>query len=459
MERESLPVAESSSSRREWSEVQVSPELTNLPRMLSADEQRYLIWLTQAKYEGWGAVVDLGCWLGSSSACLAEGFVRSGKAGFVHSFDLFRWVRGYMEKDSDLRLPDDADFMPEFERLTAPWRDRVRAQKVDLFGYQWTGGPVEILFVDAAKSWGLTNAIFRGFASAVVPGRTRVVFQDFRYPETHWLPLILGSRPDLWEELENTSDGTTSTWLAKKPLAGPGGVDTDYGPGSFDFATAARIYAERERVDPAGHAHYVQSMVRQALIYGDDSDVAAARARVEALSGSRYVRYSVEVLEGVESDMVPLAWKAMAAKDYEGAVAIARRCLRARCPVPYALSPLGLGLAKMGRYEEAEQSLREMRRLLPHRHEPLLSLADVVSERKRCQEALDLLLEALRLLPEHSEDANYAFAVLERISWQPGFAEAALQVANTARPWILSMPTVRERIDRVVRQMGGPRKA
>jgi len=203
---------------------------------------------------------------------------------------------------------------------------------------------------------------------------------------------------------------------------------------------------------------YVQTMLRHALIYGDEHDVAAARARVDALPCKPHERLPAEVLERVGSDLVPLAWKAMAAEDYVGAVAIARRCLRASCPEPYALAPLGLGLAKLGQYEAAEQSLREMRRQLPDRHEPLLCLADVASELGRCQEALDLLTEALRLLPEGTEDVSYAFAMLERIAWQSGFAEAALRVATSARPSILSLPAVRERIDRVVRQMGGVRQ-
>lgn len=46
--------ASSDPSRREWSSVLPPDSLKALPRMLSADEQRYLIWLTQARYEGWG---------------------------------------------------------------------------------------------------------------------------------------------------------------------------------------------------------------------------------------------------------------------------------------------------------------------------------------------------------------------------------------------------------------------
>lgn len=452
---EVVPTPGSPQPVREWSAVELPDSLRTLPRMLSVDEQRYLIWLTQSKYEGWGAVVDLGCWLGSSSACLAEGLERAGKAGVVHSFDLFRWVCSYMERDSDLRMPEGSDFMPEFLRLTSPWAKRVRAQQADLFSYRWTGGPIEILFVDAAKNYDLTNAILRNFATVIVPGRTRVIFQDFRYPETHWLPLVTGSRPDLWEEIENTANGYTSTWIAKKAIHGPGGIEGDYGPESFDFATAARIFAERERVDPAGRSYYVQTQLRLALMYGEDSDVAQARARVDALQCPQHERLPNWLLESVGSDLVPLAWEAIARGDANRALALARRCLRASCPAPYALGPLGFGLSMLGRHEEAEQALQEMRRQLPGRYEPLLSLADVTSGRGRASFALELLTEALPQIPAASTDGDYAFALLERIAGLPGFATIALKLARTAAPSLLARPKVREhlaRIETTVRQ-------
>lgn len=446
---EPVPSSESPQPVREWSAVQLPDSLKALPRMLSEDEQRYLIWLTQSKYEGWGAVVDLGCWLGSSTACLAEGLERAGKAGVVHSFDLFRWVCGYMERDSALRMPEGSDFMPEFLRLTSPWAARVRAQQADLFSYRWTGGPIEILFVDAAKNYALTNAILRNFAAVIVPGRTRVIFQDFRYPETHWLPLVTGSRPDLWEEIENTANGYTTTWIAKKAIHGPGGIEGDYGPESFDFATAARIFAERERVDPAGRSYYVQTLLRLALLCGEDEDVARARARVDALQCPKHERMPNWLLESVGSDLVPLAWEAIAKGDARRAVALARRCLRASCPAPYALGPLGFGLSMLGRHEEAEQALQDMRRQLPGRYEPLLSLADVTSGRGRAAFALELLTEALPQIPATSTDGDYAFALLDRIACQPGHLTAAHQLAKTAAPSLLARPKVREHLARI----------
>jgi tetratricopeptide (TPR) repeat protein len=436
-------------SRREWSSVLPPDSLKALPRMLSADEQRYLIWLTQARYEGWGAVVDLGCWLGSSSACLAEGLARSGKQGLVHSFDLFRWDSSYMERDSDLRLADGEDFMPEFLRLTQAWKARIRAQQVDLFNYQWNDGPIEILFVDAAKTWGLTNAILRSFGPHVVPGRTRVVVQDYRYPQTMWLPLLTGSRPDLWTEVENTADGSTSTWVTNRPLHGPGGIVGDYGPESFDFASALRILEERQRIDPAGRNLYPQTLLRAALMYGEDTDVTLARAKLEALECPLHERTPAWILEDIASDLVPLAWQAFGAGDSSRAVTIAQRCLRSRCPAPFALGPLGLGLSRLGRHDEAEATLRQMLEQLPNRSEPLIYLADVKSARGASRDALQLLEQALASLPEDSGDCDYVFALLERIAAQPGGAHSALQVAQSAKPKMLADPNVRVRLERL----------
>ena len=110
-------------------------------------------------------------------------------------------------------------FSPSFQEVKnySPWID---ARKQDLMQYCWNGGPIEILFIDAAKSWALSNAIFRGFGPFLVPGRSRVVLQDFRYAETYWLPLIFDSRPDLWEEVEDVDDGHTVSFVPLKCLTG-----------------------------------------------------------------------------------------------------------------------------------------------------------------------------------------------------------------------------------------------
>src|SRR5579872_1359184 len=101
---------------RPWERVSLSPELARMRAMLSYEERQYLTWLTAERFEGWGAIVDLGPWLGGSSALLAEGVRRQGKKNRIFSFDLFKWDRRYMEPHAPEGLQDGDDFLHLFVR-------------------------------------------------------------------------------------------------------------------------------------------------------------------------------------------------------------------------------------------------------------------------------------------------------------------------------------------------------
>src|SRR5204863_8938324 len=104
-------------------------------------------------------------------------------------------------------------------QLTRAWADRLEPTKAELLTAEWHGGPIEILFVDAAKSWTLLNAILRVFGPHLEPGRSRVILQDFRHFYTYWLPLVFHGRPALWQEVEAVDVGTTVTFTPRKLLA------------------------------------------------------------------------------------------------------------------------------------------------------------------------------------------------------------------------------------------------
>ena len=234
---------------RPWTEIKLPQEILTIPGMLSQEEKQYLIWLTSQAYEGWGAVVDLGCWLGCSSACLAEGLRRAQRPERVHSCDLFVWETSYMEQCYPAKLPQGADFLPVFERFTDTYRDWIDVSRVDLKTHAWTGGPVEILFIDAAKDWNLTNAIFQSYGRQIMPGKTRIVLQDFRHHFTFWLPLIMDSRQDLWQEVESVETGWTVTFVARKDVLGIGGLQLPYSASDFDFEFGTQIF--QSRIDAA----------------------------------------------------------------------------------------------------------------------------------------------------------------------------------------------------------------
>ncbi len=238
------------------SDVPAMPDVVyEIPAMLGREERRYLAWLTATQYEGFGAIVDLGCWLGGSSCALAEGLKRAGRSERIHSFDLFQWEPDYMEKDAPLGQPVGWNFMPEFERRTATYRAWIEPHKVDLTSFTWTGGPIELLFVDAAKSWRLTNSILAAFGPWLVPGRSRVIFQDYRYYDCYFLLPIVESRPDVWRETEAVGEGTTVTFVPLRDLGGAGGLPTRYGPESFRFAGVEHIVRRRLVHENAANRH------------------------------------------------------------------------------------------------------------------------------------------------------------------------------------------------------------
>ena len=334
--------------------------------MLTTEEKRYLVWLTSACHEGWGAVIDLGAWLGSSSAALAEGLRRRGHPGPVHAFDRFIWEMepAHMALAARERLEAGADFLPLFRREIGEYAPWIRPRRHDLLDYRWDEGPIEILFVDAAKSWELVNAILRGFGPHLVPGRSRVVLQDFRFHEAHWLPLVFDGRPDLWRQVDGVSEGTTVTFTPQKPLEGPGGDDAAYSEAAFPFPSVEHILRTRmARESDANAAQFLRSLYRAALIDADPDTVASIkRELVQAGIGAE----ETARLEELELILVPRGWQAFERGEYQAALELAERCIRARAPAPvYALALKGMSQLRLGQVAEARRSIAEVRARLP----------------------------------------------------------------------------------------------
>lgn len=226
-----------------WAETVLPDEVLRVPAMLSTEERQYLHWATSRLFEGFGEIVDLGPWIGGSSAALAAGLKDRGSSAKIRSYDLFEWRPSYMEGFLATGLPDGADFMHVFREQTAAFTPWIDAEKMDLFAAEWTGSTIEILFVDAAKTWGLHNAIRRTFFPFLEPGRSRVILQDFRHYSTPWLPLTFDSDPELWSQVEAVQQGDTVTFVPQREL-----TDADIapvGPEGFSAEQFDAIYRRR----------------------------------------------------------------------------------------------------------------------------------------------------------------------------------------------------------------------
>lgn len=102
------------------------------------------------------------------------------------------------------------DALPHFLENLGLHSARARPTKGDLLKTTWTAGPIELLFIDAAKSAGLMHHICREFFPALVPGRSVVVEQDYISAECPWIHLAHEALSDYFEVVDSPFGGTVA---------------------------------------------------------------------------------------------------------------------------------------------------------------------------------------------------------------------------------------------------------
>lgn len=166
-----------------------------IPGMVSPAEMAFFR-ESAARYVGKeGAIVDLGCWLGSTSIALAQGLQSRGPQGGdrkekVLGFDRFVWEE-WMPAHAPYGLYHPGEsFLPEARRLV---RDGggggVELIQADLAVYEWRDGPIKILLVDAMKNESVASQIAVSFYPNLMTGGL-LIHQDFKHYYTSWIHVI-----------------------------------------------------------------------------------------------------------------------------------------------------------------------------------------------------------------------------------------------------------------------------
>ncbi len=177
-------------------------------------------------YTGQGALVDLGCWLGSTTIPLADGLAENRHPGTrrrrVLAFDQFvweEWMEPFVQGTPVAgRFAPGDSFREEFERRCVPWRDRIEVCPRDLTCFEWTGGPIEFLLIDAMKSWPLANAIARTFFPHLIPGVSLVVHQDFAHYYTSWIHLQTYRLRDYFQPVTDVEGSCSLVFRLTRPI-------------------------------------------------------------------------------------------------------------------------------------------------------------------------------------------------------------------------------------------------
>jgi hypothetical protein len=169
-----------------WRRTAVPVEIANVTTMLIPDELRLLHHLGRNYASGAGAIVDAGCFFGGSTVALASGLRRNPVRGLrIDSYDRFEveeWTRGIYFPES---TPAGTSFRDQFDRNVAPYADLINVHAGDITSQPWTGGPIEILFIDVAKNVEVCDWVTWQFFPHLIPGRSLVIQQDYLYH--HWV--------------------------------------------------------------------------------------------------------------------------------------------------------------------------------------------------------------------------------------------------------------------------------
>jgi hypothetical protein len=158
----------------------------DIPSMLCQPEKDYYYWITSNVVSGAGAVVEFGTWLGGSTAYLSAGL----RGRVMHCYDHFVWF-GYDNWKSDVKLNDGDDFAHLFLENVERYKVNAVIHKTKLEEAEWNDGPVELLIFDAPKRASQLARLLTVFAPNIIPGRTRIVLQDYQHFPSYELAVVM----------------------------------------------------------------------------------------------------------------------------------------------------------------------------------------------------------------------------------------------------------------------------
>jgi hypothetical protein len=200
-------------------ELAVPPEVFSVNSMLSTAEKRMLYYLTREYYSGRGAIADMGTYLGGSTICFAVALQERGHTGrAIHSYDLFKLSNFELERDFKDNPPRDLRTREIFDHNLREYASLITVHEGDVLNFPWTNGPIELLFIDIAKSYKVFDHILLSYFPSLVPNQSLVILQDYIWKDTGpWHHVVMEKLSDYFEYLFDTTINSV-VFVLTKPI-------------------------------------------------------------------------------------------------------------------------------------------------------------------------------------------------------------------------------------------------
>ncbi|WP_371225235.1 class I SAM-dependent methyltransferase [Roseovarius sp. 2305UL8-3] len=218
------------------------------PSMLNPEEARFYVWLSRTMAGVDGAVVDLGCFAGGSTAYLAEGTRQGGGQAQIHAFDQFAASEKVKERQlysKGVAPFDGTDILPLAQQVLAPWAPNVHFHKGRIEDSVWEDGPIALLVLDASKTSETMDQMAAIFFPHLIPGQSIIVQQDELHWKEPWIAVQMEAFADHFEPLCHVPGGTVAYRCIKaidQAALANGAVD---GMSDQDMIAALSLAAER----------------------------------------------------------------------------------------------------------------------------------------------------------------------------------------------------------------------
>lgn len=197
----------------------VPREIFSVTAMLRRDERRMLYYLALNHYSAQGAIVDMGTFLGGSTICFAAALQqRSFDKPLIHSYDLFKLGSHELQKFFQDSPPKDLRIREMFDEHLRNYRDLLNVYEGDVLGFPWTAGPIELLFIDIAKSYKVFDHIILSYFPSLIPSQSLVILQDYLWGRNGpWHHVVMEKLSDYFEYIVDT-DINSVVFLLKKGI-------------------------------------------------------------------------------------------------------------------------------------------------------------------------------------------------------------------------------------------------
>lgn len=200
--------------------------VTDVPAIpaMTTDAEREFYYRLALEAAGKGEIVELGAWLGASTAYLAAAIRDSGFAAKVRVYDKFQSKPGHVAKVNAFyqRHGGEIPVGPSYEQFVSylgPLIDYVDPHAGQIEAMTWPHGPIAVLITDAPKRVPAISPVLTTLRDALLPGAI-MAWQDFCHFPSYEIAACLYRLRDHIEFVEAVVPGTTlafrvtSQWTA-----------------------------------------------------------------------------------------------------------------------------------------------------------------------------------------------------------------------------------------------------